>query len=44
MELEGFWTFIFIIVASTLFIFSMTRRSADEPAPPENDTEEKKAQ
>jgi hypothetical protein len=26
MELDGFWVFIFIIVASTIYIFLMTRR------------------
>lgn len=29
MVLEGFWVFVFIVVASTLFIFIMTRGNED---------------
>lgn len=29
MELEGFWVFVFIISASTLYIFLMSRNSGN---------------
>lgn len=30
MALEGFWIFVFIVIATTLFIFIMTRGPKDE--------------